>query len=275
MALLSADSSVKPGKSFIVAVSLDNLEQTVYAEDITLTYDSNVFEYVGVAGANENIQIVTEDNDTSGIVRIITANIGGITGVSTPVLNVTFKVKAGIQNTTGTIAVSEAKLGVAPEGSVLEAALDSQNIEISGIEVVIDKTALTFAITNAEALYDASIVGTLPGQYPNAAKDALGAAINEAKVVKNKQGVTQSEVDFALSALNSAIDAFKKAVIKEVSADLNNDGSINVGDLAIVAYYYGKDSTDPEWEKIKKVDMNRDNKIDIMDLAYLATKIHE
>lgn len=274
-AKLSADSSVKPGKSFTVAVSLDNLEQNVYAEDITLTYDSNVFEYVSAAGANENIRIVTEDNATAGLVRLITANIGGITGESTLVLNVNFKVKAGVQNTSGAIAISEALLGVAPEGNVVEAALDSINIAVGMNEVVVDKTALISAITNADALYDGAVVGTLPGQYSKADKDLLEAAINEAKAVRDKRGVTQSEVDRAVTALNSAVDTFKKAVIKEVSADINNDASINVGDLAMVAYYYGKDSTDPEWATIKKADMNRDNKIDIVDLAYVATKIHQ
>ncbi|MFC6456572.1 dockerin type I domain-containing protein [Paenibacillus vulneris] len=62
-------------------------------------------------------------------------------------------------------------------------------------------------------------------------------------------------------------------MIKEVSADLNKDGIIDVGDLAIVAYHYGKDSTSADWAAAKMADMNSDNKIDIMDLAYVATKI--
>ena len=123
-AAISADSSVKPGSSFTVAVSLNNVTQSVYAQDITLSYDSNVFDYVSAAGANNNIQIVTEDKATAGKVRLITANTGGgISGASTPVLNLTFKVKDGVQNTSGTIAVTQAKLGVAPEGTVIDAAL--------------------------------------------------------------------------------------------------------------------------------------------------------
>ncbi|OXM84561.1 dockerin type I domain-containing protein, partial [Paenibacillus rigui] len=194
-------------------------------------------------------------------------------GTSTPVLNLTFKVKAGVQNTAGTIATTQAKLGVAPEGTVIQAELSSKSIAVGKIEVVVDKTALTTAITNAQGLYDAAVVGTLPGQYPQAAKDALGVAINAAKAVKDSSSATQSQVDSATAALASAVDTFKAAVIKEVSADLNKDGSIDVGDLAMAAYYYGKDSNGTDWATAKIADMNNDNKIDITDLAYVASKI--
>ncbi|GAA4834917.1 hypothetical protein GCM10023310_10510 [Paenibacillus vulneris] len=274
-AALTADSSVKPGSSFTVGVSLNHLTQSVFAQDITLSYDSNVFDYVSAVGANNNIQVVTEDKATAGKVRLIAANIGGVSGGSTPVLNLTFKVKAGVQNTTGTIAAAQAKLGVAPEGTVIQAALGSKSIAIGKIDAVVDKTALTTAITTAQGLYDAAVVGTLPGQYPQAAKDVFGIAINAAKAVKDSPSATQSQVDNAVTALNSAVAAFKAAVIKEVSADLNQDGIIDVGDLAMVAYHYGKDSSSADWTTAKMADMNSDNKIDIMDLAYVASKIFE
>ncbi|UUZ80257.1 hypothetical protein LJK88_35815 [Paenibacillus sp. P26] len=59
-------------------MNLDNLMQSVYAEDLTLTYDANVFDFVSAAGANSNIQIVTEDKATAGKVRLIAASIGGV-----------------------------------------------------------------------------------------------------------------------------------------------------------------------------------------------------
>lgn len=272
-AVLTAESSVKPGSSFTVGVSLNSVTQSVYAQDITLTYNSNVFEYVSASGANKNIQVVSEDKATSGKVRLIAANIRGVTGASTPVLNLIFKVKAGMQNTTGMVAVTQAKLGVAPEGSVLQAALDSKSIAVGMVDAVIDKTTLTIAITSAQSLYDAAVVGTLPGQYPQAVKDVLGVAINAAQAVKDNSGATQAQVDSATAALASAVDTFKAAVIKNVSADLNKDGVVDVGDLAIVAYYYGKNSTSADWAAAKGADMNSDNKIDITDLAYVASKI--
>ncbi|MEK5253530.1 family 43 glycosylhydrolase [Paenibacillus sp. FSL F4-0125] len=269
---LSATDSVKPGGSFTVGVKLNNLVESVYAQDITFTYDANVFEYMSVTSATYNVELMTEDKDTLGEVRLIAANIGGISGASTPSLDLTFKVKSGVQNTSGTIAVTRAELGTS-EGAVIQAKLDHKVISVESIDVSVDKTALNAAITNGQNLYDAAVVGTLPGQYPQAAKDAFGIAINAAKAVKDNSGATQSQVDNAVTDLLRAVNTFKSAVIKEVSADLNNDGIVNVGDLAIVAYHYGKDSTSSDWAKAKIADLNGDQKIDITDLAYVASKI--
>ncbi|WP_419886163.1 family 43 glycosylhydrolase [Paenibacillus sp. B-A-8] len=269
---LSATDSVKPGSSFTVGVKLNNLVESVYAQDITFTYDANVFEYMSATSATYNVELMAEDKDTLGEVRLIAANIGGISGASTPSLDLTFKVKSGVQNTSGTIAVKRAELGTS-EGAVIQAKLDHKVISVGSIDVSVDKTALNAAITNGQSLYDAAVVGTLPGQYPQAAKDAFGIAINAAKAVKDNSGATQSQVDNAVTDLLRAVNSFKSAVIKEVSADLNNDGIVNVGDLAIVAYHYGKDSASSDWAKAKIADLNGDQKIDITDLAFVATKI--
>ncbi|MDF3002070.1 MAG: hypothetical protein K0Q48_2189, partial [Bacillota bacterium] len=75
---------------------------------------------------------------------------------------------------------------------------------------------------------------------------------------------------------NTAVDSFKDAVIKEeASPDLNDDEKIDVVDLAIVAYYYGKTSDSPDWDLAKAADVNRDGKIDISDLAYVALRFVE
>jgi len=270
-AVLTAYTSVQPGATFNVGVALNNVTQSVYAEDIFLTYDSNVFEYVGAEGASSDILIVREDKDTVGKVRIIAANIGGVSGDSTDILSLTFKVKAGVMHTTGTIAITQAKLGAAPSGDILEAALDTKSISIGGSTPSVDKSALISAINNAQNLYDAAVVGPEPGQYLQEAKDALLAAINEAKAVKDDSGATQSRVDNAVTALNTAVEVFKAAVNK--SPDINDDGKADVGDLAIVAYYYGKNSSSEDWPVAKIADMNGDNVIDITDLAYIAMNL--
>jgi glucuronoarabinoxylan endo-1,4-beta-xylanase len=270
-AVLSTDNSVMPGSSFTVGVSLNNLEKSVYAEEITLTYDANKFDYVSAAGANHNIEIVGEGKATVGKIRLIAANIGGVTGASTSALDLNFKVKAEVQNTNGTIEVSKAELADS-DGSVIQAALGSKSISIGSVVVGgVDKAALITAITNVQSLYDVAIVGTQPGQYPQVAKDAFGAAIDAAKVVKDNASATQSQVDSAVAVLGSAVEIFKAAVIK--SPDLNKDGNIDVGDLAIAAYHYGKDANSVDWETAKLADLNGDNKIDIMDIAYVASKI--
>ena len=273
-AIISAADSLQPGATFTAGISLDNLSSGVYAEDIVLSYDADVFEYVGATGGNDNIKVLREDASAPGTVRLIAANIGGVSGASTPVLNVSFKVKAGVENTTGSIAVTSAKLGV-PDGSIIEAGLSSKVITIGGGTPGVDKSQLITAINNAQTLYDNAEVGTEPGQYPQAARDALKAAIDAAKAVRDDSSATQSQVDSAVTALNNAVNIFKAAVVEEAKPDINDDGIIDVADLGFVAYYYGKECTGTEWQVAKATDMNGDGKIDIEDLAYVANKISD
>ncbi|MCY9656435.1 glycoside hydrolase family 9 protein [Paenibacillus chondroitinus] len=340
---ISAASHVQPESSFIVKISMDNVSQSVYAQDISLGYDPNIFEYVSVEGANDKIMVV-DSRTTPGAVRIISAATNGLTTPSAEILNVTFKAKT---NASGSIAVTQAVLGTMPDGIEIEAVLSSKTIvvgttsevdkaqlvaSISSAETLyanavvgtqtgqypqsakdifktaidaakavndntsatqaqvdsqvialnnskniflssvitgqsVDKTALGVAITNAESLYAEAVVGTQLGQYPQEAKDIFGVAIDAAKSVYNNYNATQSQVDSSVAALNSAVIVFMNKV---AYADINNDGIISIGDLAIVAYYYGKDSTDIDWEKAKGSDVNRDNKVDIYDLSYVA-----
>lgn len=270
--VLTGNGSVLPGETFTLGVSLDHVTQNVYAEEVALCYDANVFEYVSAAGENNNIQIMKEESATPGAVRIIAANIGGVTGESTPVLKVTFQVKSGVQNTSGNIAVTKSELGIAPEGTVITASASSKTIRVGGTEIV-DKSVLSAAITSAEAIYAGAVVGDQPGQYPQAAKDALRIAIDKAELVLNDSDVSQGEVNSSVTALGTAEDAFKAAVVKETSSDINTDGTIDVVDLATVAYYYGKNSDSEGWDQAKAADVTHDGKIDVSDLAYIATRI--
>jgi len=55
--------------------------------------------------------------------------------------------------------------------------------------------------------------------------------------------------------------------------DMNSDNQVTVGDLALIAAHYGKDSNSPDWAQIEQADLNHDGKIDIEDLVLQALKI--
>ena len=57
------------------------------------------------------------------------------------------------------------------------------------------------------------------------------------------------------------------------SGDLNNDERITIGDLAIVAAHYGKNSQSPDWNAAQVADVNNDGKIDLEDLVFVAKAI--
>lgn len=60
-------------------------------------------------------------------------------------------------------------------------------------------------------------------------------------------------------------------VVIVIDGDLNGDGKVSIGDLAIVAANYGKVSTDPTWNP--KADVKKDGVIDINDLSQVAQLI--
>ncbi|MCZ8514285.1 cohesin domain-containing protein [Paenibacillus filicis] len=59
-----------------------------------------------------------------------------------------------------------------------------------------------------------------------------------------------------------------------IIGDLNGDGKVTIGDLAIVAAAYGKTSSSPDWAQFKLADVNNDGEVDIVDLAYVAQFIN-
>ena len=271
-AILTGIDSVQPRSEFTIGISLDTVTQSVYAEDITISYDPEVFEYISAASADEDNIKILRDEPSNGTVKIIAANIDGINGNNEHILNVKFKVKSGVQGVSSTISISKAKLGVMPGGTTVEADLSSKTITVASTPTV-NKGALRTAIEAAENLYDSAPVGFENGSYPHYAKDKFKAAIDAAKAVYDDSNATQSEVDAAVTALNEAKAAFEASVITPATGDLNNNSSIDIGDLAIAAYYYGKDSSDANWDEIKAADINKDNKIDIEDLAIIAFRV--
>lgn|GEM_PF-74346 len=57
------------------------------------------------------------------------------------------------------------------------------------------------------------------------------------------------------------------------SGDMNQDDKVSIGDLAIVAAAYGHSSNEADWAHYSTADVNNDGIIDIEDLAYLARLI--
>ncbi|NLX64232.1 MAG: hypothetical protein GX022_05585 [Clostridiaceae bacterium] len=70
------------------------------------------------------------------------------------------------------------------------------------------------------------------------------------------------------SATNTGIDIFVEETW--TVGDVNRDGVINLGDLAICVYYYMVSEGDPNWSIAKSADVNNDGVIDILDLTFIA-----
>lgn len=270
--ILTGSGTVQSGSSFTVGIGLDTGGQDVYAEDITISYDPAVFEYIDAVQANDNISILRNESDGTGTVRIVAANIGGVNGSDVPLINVSFNVKSGILNTTGEISVIKANLGVMPDGMIAQASPAGKTITVE-TSTAVDKSRLLAAITSAQTLYDNAVVGTEDGNYLQSDKDVFKIAIDAANAVYEDESASQADVDDATTALISAMTDFQASVITPDTGDINDSASIDVGDLAIVAYYYGTDASSENWDAAKVADVNKDNIVDIADLAFIAARM--
>jgi len=78
----------------------------------------------------------------------------------------------------------------------------------------------------------------------------------EIVVTVEKEGYEPSQISQTLT------------VIAPLATDLNNDGGVDIADVAIAASAFGTEPGDSRWRK--EADMDGDDKIDILDLAKVA-----
>ncbi|MFX3635374.1 MAG: family 20 glycosylhydrolase [Candidatus Pristimantibacillus sp.] len=193
---LTAPSTVKYGDNFTVNFGLRNVAESVYAQDVSIQYNSALMEFVSAESLVDGVSII-ESKEGSGSLRLILASQGGEHGISgdAVIAAINFKAKQAEEPATGIISVNHASIG---DGDGNET-----NVEASSVHV-----------------------------------------------------------------------AFELAPV-ELTPDINNDGKVSVGDLAIVAANYGKTAADSDWAQAKRADVNGDGKIDVVDLAFIAQKILE
>lgn len=99
----------------------------------------------------------------------------------------------------------------------------------------------------------------------NVTQDTDGIIQTTQATLSNDQGV---ELDIAPASLTVKIKI-------SPSEDVNADGKVSVGDLAMIAAKYGMDSTSPDWNQVKHLDLDGSGTIDVADLAMVAKKMVE
>ncbi|NOV00567.1 discoidin domain-containing protein, partial [Paenibacillus planticolens] len=100
------------------------------------------------------------------------------------------------------------------------------------------------------------------------AKNVLDDTAALIEVAKAIVGDTLGD-EFAAGPASHSI-AVKKLIKPGVEGDVNGDGRVSIGDLALVAAHYGKTKESPDWETIKAADVNGDGVIDLEDLVRIA-----
>ncbi|WP_018758370.1 dockerin type I domain-containing protein [Paenibacillus terrigena] len=94
------------------------------------------------------------------------------------------------------------------------------------------------------------------------------------KTSTGRIAVSQATIaDEAGKEQSAALIAVNVNVTTGLTGDVNGDGKISIGYLAIAASSYGLISASNGWDLVKNADLNGDNKIDISDLALIAQQI--
>ncbi|MEK8127385.1 glycoside hydrolase family 3 C-terminal domain-containing protein [Paenibacillus filicis] len=264
---LSGPASVKGNEPFDLVLGLQNASQSVYAQDLTLTFDPQQVEFDGAEELIEGLKIVGQSKK-AGQIRLLTANLGA-GDLNAPLLKLKWRAASASQPTSTVITLSQA---IMADGHGVETASPSVQHQLQ-IAVATDNKVLKQLIDSALEKHRNATEGTSAGQYPVGSKAALLTAIQLAKAVADDASATQEQINQAAVALQQALSKFLDSVITRNPGDTNGDGRYSIGDLAIVAAAYGKTSADPDWDLVKHADVNNDGKIDIEDLAIVAQKI--
>lgn len=189
-AALTAKNIVMVGEEYKVTYELKDVGG-IYAQDITLNFDEEVFDFVDAQPATDDTEIVETTLLEDGKLRVIAVNDGGISG-NLEVINFIFNPKDMDSDAYTDISII-AELGTAPSGDVIK--------------------------------------------------------------------------------VEDSLESVRVAVADP--ADVNRDGVINVGDLAIVVYHNTKNIDSSDWEEARIADVNNDGVIDILDISYVASRIVE
>ncbi len=143
-----------------------------------------------------------------------------------------------------------------------------------GVRIIgADLLTLQQQIKEARELYTSSIAGYGPGQYPTEAKAALMEAIYKAEAIAANGSVEAAELRAAVRALSTAMASFRHSVRPGYPGDYNGDSRYSVGDLGMVAKYYGIEAGHADWEHAKRFDIDGNGVINLLDLISVAQKI--
>ncbi|NOV03751.1 family 20 glycosylhydrolase [Paenibacillus planticolens] len=276
--VLTAPQTATAGQSFEVTMGLSTVTQSeyqqVYAQDLKLNYDPANLILESVESVREGFQVVAQKSDVPGQSRILAASVAANNkGVLSQgdLLKFKFKVKSTAPTAYTTVSVGSASIANG-QGNELQVADASRMISVISVPPV-DKSFLNDLIAEAQGKHNAATEGTGSGQYPAGSKATLQAAIDKAKAVADNASATNQQVEQASADLNAALQAFLSSVVTYQPGDVNGDNKFTIGDLAIVAKYYGAKEGDANWNEAKIADVIGHGKVDIEDLAFVASKI--
>jgi hypothetical protein len=243
-----------------IAQKADATQAEVDAQVTVLNSAVSTFNAAKDTGTNETIQDANKTALTAAITAADGAKSGIVVGTSAG------EVASGVAFVTQTVmdalnAAITAAQAIADKEDATQAEVNAQVIALNSAVTtfndakqtgtntdtpVVDKTALTGAITAANSAKSGIVVAATAGEVASgvpfvtqSVMDALNAAIADAQAIAEKADATQAEVNAQVSALNNAVTTFNAAKQTGTNADapallVFNQGSPTAGTTTAV-----------------------------------------
>ncbi|WP_440394780.1 cohesin domain-containing protein [Paenibacillus sp. SAF-054] len=185
----------------------------------------------------------------------------------------TFTVKYGFADVTQNVYAQEITIEYDP--AVMEYVADSAKALQEGVTIVNDLSTQApgkLHIILASLGADHPVTGT--GDIVELGFKAAAVDKETDGVVRTTQAVLSNDKGEEFIMGNTSVTVKIKSG-SAASGDVNGDGKVSVGDLAMIAAKYGMDSTSPNWNDVKHLDLDGSGSIDVADLSIVAKKMIE
>lgn len=265
---MAGPSDIFAGDVINVDLSLINVTQSVYAGSLTLNYNTEYLQYIGVVSANERVTV--SGAVYNGSVKITVTDAvytGDVQTLESALLNVQFKANPALSSTvTSSVYLSDILFtdGAGVEWPLLPINHYEVRIDVTPNEA--DLAELRDEINIASVAASTAVTDEfLWGHYKEAVVSELASAISQSKTILDRQGATKYEVRQAAERLKDAVTWFV-ASVNQLASD---------ADLVEIAHHYGISSNEENWNSVSMYDFNGDGLLDIIDLSSMAKLIVE
>ncbi len=147
-----------------------------------------------------------------------------------------------------------------------------------GIEISGETRPIIPMYDSAEYKYSANLIDQIGEIYPGDVKlsvkesDIEGLSISEDGTITIGSDMKDG-AEFTLYAESGVFFAeLKVKLTAALLGDLNLDGEVSRDDAVIAAARYGETSAGADWRDARDADINRDEKISVIDIAYISKK---
>ncbi|WP_018757938.1 glycosyl hydrolase family 95 catalytic domain-containing protein [Paenibacillus terrigena] len=189
---LTGPTTVQSNQNFQVRIGMENIKNAILAQDYTLSYDIELYEFVQAKSLVAGVNLISIDSKKPGQIRFILVSEGADHSVIGDVdaIEVEFRAKQRAETASGTMNLISSRLADA----------NGREYEAEDSSIVIQ-------------------------------------------------------------------------VVAGIPEDVNGDGKVSIGDLAMIAVHYGKSISSPDWEQVRRSDIDNNHLIDLNDLVLVARKI--